>query len=102
MQLMTARLCLDCSEVHDQQQCPICASKAFTYMTRWVPAPERRMKPREPANPELDVYRRLVGDGAKPVGKAMRVGAVGLTAVGIVGWLWKTANRAADDKKTTS
>ncbi len=38
----TARLCLDCEEVHDAQQCPVCASETFTFMTRWVPAPERR------------------------------------------------------------
>ena len=30
MQLRTARLCLDCEEVHDEAQCPVCASETFT------------------------------------------------------------------------
>ena len=46
MQLRMARLCLDCEEVHDAQQCPVCASETFAYLTRWVAAPERRSKPR--------------------------------------------------------
>ena len=29
MQLRNARLCLDCEEVHDAQQCPACASAMF-------------------------------------------------------------------------
>jgi hypothetical protein len=101
MQLITARLCLDCNEVHDQPQCPICASSAFAYMTRWVPAPERRSRPRATTSPDADVYRRLVGD-TKPIAKVVKVGVVGVTAVGVLGWLWKTASRAADHKKTKS
>jgi hypothetical protein len=46
MQLRKARLCLDCEELHDQKQCPICASEAFAFLTQWMPAPERRKKPR--------------------------------------------------------
>jgi hypothetical protein len=46
MQLRVARLCLDCEDVHDGQQCPVCASETFAYLTRWVPAPERRTNPR--------------------------------------------------------
>ena len=101
MQLFTARLCLDCSEVHDQPQCPVCASDAFTYMTRWVPAPERRMRPRPTTSPEAEVYRSLVGE-TKPMGKVVRFGVVGVTAVGVLGWLWKAADRAAEDKKGKS
>ena len=37
MQLRTARLCLDCEELHEQQVCPVCASEAFAFITRWVP-----------------------------------------------------------------
>ena len=37
MQLRTARLCLDCDELHEQQVCPVCASEAFAFVTRWVP-----------------------------------------------------------------
>ena len=46
MQLRIARLCLDCEELHDAQQCPVCASETFAYLSRWVPAPERRAQPR--------------------------------------------------------
>jgi hypothetical protein len=99
MQLITARLCLDCDEVHDQPQCPVCASSAFTYMTRWIPAPERRMRPRAATSPDAEVYRRLVGDTTKPIGKVVKAGVLGVTAVGVLGWLWKTAIRAAEEKK---
>src|SRR5687767_527745 len=63
MQLRNARLCLDCEEVHDSQQCPLCASETFVFITRWVPAPERRQKPRTgepPPSPELDTYREML------------------------------------------
>lgn len=101
MQLFTARLCLDCNEVHDQLQCPICASNAFTYMTRWVPAPERRARPRPlTSSPDAEVYRLLAG--GKPLAKVVKAGVLGVTAVGVLGWLWKTARRAASDKKTSS
>ena len=63
MQLRNARLCLDCEEVHESQQCPLCASETFVFVTRWVPAPERRQKPRSsapPPSPEVDTYRELL------------------------------------------
>jgi len=31
MQLKVARVCLDCEEIHDSQQCPVCASETFAY-----------------------------------------------------------------------
>ena len=66
MQLRIARLCLDCDELHDAQQCPVCTSETFAYITRWVPAPERRKRPRE-AKPVLTtktVSAVAVGCGA--------------------------------------
>lgn len=48
MQLRIARLCLDCDELHDAQQCPVCTSETFAYISRWVPVPERRKRPRPP------------------------------------------------------
>ena len=42
MQLRTARLCLDCEELHEENTCPVCASEMFAFLTRWVPAEERR------------------------------------------------------------
>ena len=101
MQLRTARLCLDCEEVHDAQQCPSCASETFVFITRWVPAPERRERPRtqEPSRPvELQAYRTLLDSGQKPNGSGWRMvrqGALGLALVGVAGWLWKSASAEA-------
>jgi len=99
MQLMSARLCLDCDEVHDQPQCPACASSAYAYMSRWVPAPERRKRPRAATSPDAEVYRRLVGEPSKPLATVVKAGVLGMTAVGVLGWLWKTTGRPAEDKK---
>jgi hypothetical protein len=40
MKLQEARLCLDCEELHTQEQCPVCASEAFSFLTRWIPSNE--------------------------------------------------------------
>lgn len=45
MQLTTARLCLNCEEVHDAKSCPACASETFVYLTRWVPHSQREPRP---------------------------------------------------------
>ena len=84
MQLRVARLCMDCEEVHDQQVCPVCASETFAYVSRWVPAPERRAAP------------RVEGNGAKPPvsrGRKVAYGALGLTLAGVAGWWWKAAQK---------
>ena len=89
MTLRKARLCLDCEELHDQRQCPVCASEAYAYLTQWVPAPERRKKPR-PA---------IIAATPGAVGVARRV-AVGDSAAGaflhsLVHW-WKQARQQVD------
>jgi hypothetical protein len=92
MQLHTARLCLDCDEVHDAQQCPVCASETFAFITRWVPAPERRTRPRPTTSPEAEVYSRLVNPEPPPPstrGRLLKQGMIGLTAVGLVSWMWR-------------
>ncbi len=106
MQLRNARLCLDCEEVHDAEMCPLCASETFAFMTRWVPAPERRERPRqsEPARPaELQAYRTLLDASQKPDGsggwRLVRHGAVGLALVGVAGWLWKTGGASRAEKE---
>ena len=66
MQLRTARLCLDCEEVHSEMRCPSCASETFTYITRWIPAPERRQLPRPTTSKEAEIYRDLVGKDTPP------------------------------------
>lgn len=93
MQLRTARLCLDCEEVHDAMRCPSCASETFTYISRWIPAPERRRMPRPSTSPEAEMYRSLVAKepvAAPGSGRRMlKGGVVGLTALGLVGWFFR-------------
>ena len=101
MQLRTARLCLDCDEVHDMQQCPQCASESFAFITRWVPIPDRpqkRHRPIESASPEaLNTYRELLNPEPKS-GSGWRTiwrGALGLAIFGVAGWLWRQGGRSS-------
>jgi hypothetical protein len=89
MQLRSARLCLDCQEVHDLQRCPVCASDSFAPISRWIPAPERRGQPRPVASPEVEVYRALLSDepAPSPGRRLLKQGVLGLTAIGLIGWL---------------
>jgi hypothetical protein len=93
MQLRNARLCLDCEEVHDATHCPVCASESLAFISRWVPAPERRTRPRppEPTDPEgLETYRQLLDADRQQTGwQTVRKGALGLALVGVAGWLWR-------------
>jgi hypothetical protein len=90
MELRNARLCLDCEEVHEESQCPICGSETFTFMTRWVPAAESRRRPRPHTSQEAEVYRQLIspGDGPSRGRRLLRSGVVGLTALGVAGLFW--------------
>lgn len=93
MKLRTARLCLDCDEVHDHYRCPACTSETFAYLTRWVPEPDRpQHAPRATTSPEAEVYRELVGDdnNGAPSRRGRRLlkqGVVSVAAVGVLGWL---------------
>ena len=92
MQLHTARLCLDCQEVHDGKICPVCGSESFAYISRWIPAPERRLKPRpaEPA-PQAEAYRQLLApDRSQPAAaRWLTRGVLGLAAVSAAAWVLK-------------
>jgi hypothetical protein len=95
MQLRNARLCLDCEDVHDAQQCPTCASETFAFITRWVPAPERRSRPRPPESGrpegELQAYRLMLDNERQPMSAwtLVRRGALGLAVFGVAGWIWR-------------
>jgi hypothetical protein len=102
MQLRTARLCLDCEEVHDAQQCPTCASESFAYLTRWVPVPERRARPRptDVANREtVDTYREMLTPERKSAWSLVQRGAVGLAIFGVAGWMWRRNTRSDADTR---
>jgi hypothetical protein len=87
MQLRTARLCLDCEEVHEGQQCPVCASESFVYLTRWVPVEERRTRrPRPPS---------VAAEPSRTARWAKR-GAVGIAAIAASRWLWQATRRPDD------
>jgi hypothetical protein len=118
MQLRSARLCLDCDEVHDAQQCPQCASETFAFITRWVPVPERPERPErlertqkrtrapEASSPEaLGAYREMLQPETRSGGgkwRTIRRGAVGLALFGIAGWIWRQNNRSSVDEAQTT
>jgi hypothetical protein len=89
MQLHVARLCMDCDEIHDAQKCPLCGSETFAYISRWIPAPERRQRPRNLKPPDtVNTYRQLLSPPPSSSGLSrwLRRGAVGIAAVTAVGW----------------
>ena len=90
MQLRSARLCQDCEEIHEDRRCPVCASEAFAFITRWIPAPEGRAQPRVTTTPQAEMYRRLIAD--EEPGRRSRLlkqALIGLTTVGVAGWIWR-------------
>ena len=105
MQLHIARLCLDCNEVHDEPRCPICGSEAFAYLTRWVPAPERRLQARPTTSPEAEVYRELIAPASAPPqrGRLLKRSALGIGMIAAAGWMWRrnAGRKTADASAST-
>jgi hypothetical protein len=92
MKLNTARLCLDCDEVHDEPRCPVCASESFAFIKRWVTAPERQAA--VPATPNeraerAATYRALLAANQEPTmaRRLVKGGVMGLAVLGAAGWL---------------
>jgi hypothetical protein len=82
MQLRVARVCLDCEEVHEAQQCPVCASETFAFLTRWVPVDERRgarTVQRAPAEPAASAA----------AGRWVKGGVAGLALLAAGQWVWR-------------
>ena len=102
MQLRIARLCLDCDEVHAAEHCPVCASEAFAYLTRWVPAPERRMRPRPTTSPEADVYRELTTHDSSARGRWLKRGALGVTVITVAGWIWRWNEARTSERRASA
>jgi hypothetical protein len=96
MKLRDARLCLDCDEVHHDGMCPLCGSESFAYLSRWVPAPEVNRAPRPATSEQAEVFRELLSDGQLPANRRLlKRGLLGLTALGLAGWAWRSAARAS-------
>src|SRR5579862_1180190 len=96
MKLAVARLCLDCEEVHDAQQCPVCASESFAFISRWVPVPEGRTRSGAGAARSEDAAngRRATTEAVSSnKGRLLTRSVVGVAAVGIAGWLWQWSKR---------
>jgi hypothetical protein len=93
MQLRDARLCLDCDEVHDAAICPVCGSESFTYISRWVPAPDPDRPPRQKTSEQATLYRELLSTGGPPSKerRLLKGGLLGLTALGIASWAWRSS-----------
>jgi hypothetical protein len=87
MQLRAARLCLDCEEVHEGQECPVCLSEAFVYLTRWVPVEERRTR-------RLPSATNVVPEKSG-VARWMQRGAAGIAVLAASRLLWQ-ANHPTD------
>jgi hypothetical protein len=107
MQLHAARLCIDCQEIHDSQTCPVCSSESFAYISRWIPAPERRAKPR-PASTgsagDVDTYRRLLSDEHAPsaTSRWLKRGAFGFAALSAAAWALKRTGTNGGSAKNGS
>jgi hypothetical protein len=101
MQLHVARLCLDCEEIHEQQTCPVCSSESLAFISRWIPAPDRRTRPRqEPSQETAETYRQLLNPPSTGAGRWLKRGMLGVTAVALAGWLWRQAPPATKNKAT--
>ena len=99
MQLHVARLCLDCNEVHETNECPRCGSESFAYLSRWVPAPERRVVARPASSPEAEVYKELIEPPASRRGRLLKRGALGIGVLAAAGWFLR---RREPDKSAPS
>jgi len=85
MQLREARLCLDCEELHTGEICPVCASEVFAFVTRWVPANERRSRPRPPAPPAAATQ-------TSNRSRWVATGATGFAVLAAARWLWRSSH----------
>ena len=81
--------------------CPVCSSETFAYISRWVPAPERRAKPRPATNnDDVEVYRQLLsGEPPQPTAmRWLRRGAFGVAALGAAAYAWKRTGNSEPGK----
>ena len=104
MRLDDARLCLDCEEIHEEQECPACGSEAFGFLTRWIhststPSAAKAARSPAPVSPHghtatpenLAAWQEIVDGTPAPPGRGKKIvtrSLLGLAAMGIAGWAW--------------
>jgi hypothetical protein len=86
MQLRDARLCLDCEELHTEGSCPVCASEAFVFVTRWIPVEDKESRKRRPPPPAPSTTRRA---------RWLTAATTGLALAAAARWLWRALPRPA-------
>jgi hypothetical protein len=113
MRLDDARLCLDCEEIHQEQECPGCGSEAFAFLTRWIQStrPARPTRPSStpkapdaargsgPSREYLDTWRQIVDGTPDDTGRGKKIvtrGLLGLAAMGLAGWAWAKTGDSKD------
>jgi len=107
MKLLNARLCLDCDEVYDEAQCPVCASESFAFIKRWVTAPEKRARApvlNHSRAETVATYRALLAADSQPARttRLLRGGLLGLAVIGAAGWMLQRSMREKEGEETTS
>jgi hypothetical protein len=81
----------------------VCSSESFAYISRWVPVPDRRQRPR--AEPEAEpskaeTYKQLLaaGSGQPKLKRWVKRGAFGVAALGVAGWLLQRGGSESQEK----
>ncbi len=114
MRLDDARLCLDCEEIHEEQECPACGSEAFAFLTRWIQStsgakPKRDRKAvaavrTAPKSEHLAAWQQITegspDDNTSRGKKFFTRGLLGLAAMGIAGWAWSRTGGKADKENS--
>ena len=73
----------------------MCGSESFAFLSRWVPIPEGTRAPKPSTSEQAEVFRELLSPHPKNR-RLLKRGLLGLTAIGIAGWAWRSARAAAD------
>jgi hypothetical protein len=108
MKLTNARLCLDCDEVHEEDnQCPMCASESFAFIKRWVTTPEKKVRAAAAITPPSEAvvtYKALLqANDSEPttIKRLLRGGALGLAVLGAAGWILHRKTEKNTEEKDT-
>jgi hypothetical protein len=112
MRLDDARLCLDCEEIHEEQDCPACGSEAFAFLTRWIQSTAPKTKGKAALPPSatharsaqtaehLAAWREITDGTPESTDRSKKIvtrSLLGLAAMGIAGWAWSKAAPSKDE-----